>query len=229
MRAYWRLVRTITFKSAAQGAFATVVLFWCVYGIYHLLFEVLSFKFQAAVCFTVLFYMLAISALGMFMSSDLVNALADADKKLKETKTRAGAFHQVLLNAIAERLAASAIAGALATQCFFLASHAWLALNPEVLSRKATASELNYYILDLILKGALFDWMEHFKIRIVQLEARPGTAYNQFSFHFRLFVSLIAVGTFAKLMSLYKVVFALPEHRALLAKLARNIASREEV
>lgn len=226
MQAYWRLIRTLTWKTVLTVFVAVPMMLWTVYGIHLVLFDLLQYRRGSAITFTVLFYMLAVSSVGTFYSSDLINMLKKTEKKMSEDGVRAGLFHETLLNQIAEAMAGSVVIAVLALECFWIACHAWAAVDPGIFTTRATSSAINYYILDLVMKGAFFDWMEHFKVSVTRLEAAPHNEFVQLTFRFRLFISLVAIGTVAKLIGLYKVVFALPEHKPLLAKLARNLAPK---
>jgi hypothetical protein len=98
--------------------------------------------------------------------------------------------------------------------CFYISILAWSRVSGSVFSSQAGISPMSValYQLDLILRGALFDFMEHTRQSISPLTVnRNATAFLYYTLMFRMFVAIYAMS------SLFKVLrFVLRRWRVLL-------------
>lgn len=197
------------------------------YGLFYLLFEYFDRPWLAALAFTGLAVLFAMAALGWFLKHDLVAALKDADKKVKTERIPAANFHETLLGVISLKLSHFALTYFLVAECFLFSCYAWAAVYPDTFTRNVSFVDINYFVLDLTLKGAVFDFMEHFDKSVSHLTVSPeARGFFMYAFYFRLFVSLVVVGSVVRAVSLFKLAFAFPENKTLLAKLARNLSPK---
>ena len=96
--------------------------------------------------------------------------------------------------------------------CFYLSILGWSRLSGSLFEQAASPGSLLYYQLDLMLRGALFDFMEHTQRSISPLRMNQGaTAFVYYTLLFRMFVAVYVIS------SLFRVVrFIARRWRALL-------------
>ncbi len=107
---------------------------------------------------------------------------------------------------------------ALTAACFFISILAWSRVDAAVFSgATATAVDVLTYHLDLMLRGAFFDFMEHTKRSITQLTINQNaTAFVYYTLIFRMFVAIFVFSSFFKVAR-----FALRHWKAMLSAPAR--------
>jgi hypothetical protein len=85
--------------------------------------------------------------------------------------------------------------------CFYLSILGWSHVNGSVFQQVASPGSLLLYQLDLMLRGALFDFMEHTQRSISPLRMNQGaTAFVYYTLLFRMFVAVYVIS------SLFRVV-----------------------
>jgi hypothetical protein len=85
----------------------------------------------------------------------------------------------------------------LAALCFYLSIIGWSRIAPDVFARAdAGAGSMLLYQLDLMLRGALFDFMEHTQRSISPIRINPSaTAFLYYTLLFRMFVSVYVISS----------------------------------
>ncbi len=104
---------------------------------------------------------------------------------------------------------------AMTSLCFFISIVAWSRINDHVFTgTSVSATSVLLYQLDLMLRGALFDFMEHTQQSISPITINQGaTLFVYYTLMFRMFVSIYVMS------SVFKVGrFAFRHWRALLRR-----------
>jgi hypothetical protein len=85
----------------------------------------------------------------------------------------------------------------LAALCFYLSILGWSRVIPSVFAHAdASAGSMLLYQLDLMLRGALFDFMEHTQRSISPIRINPSaTAFLYYTLLFRMFVSVYVISS----------------------------------
>jgi len=85
----------------------------------------------------------------------------------------------------------------LAAFCFYLSILGWSRVAPTVFAHAdASAGGVLLYQLDLMLRGALFDFMEHTQRSISTIRINPSaTAFVYYTLLFRMFVSVYVISS----------------------------------
>ena len=85
----------------------------------------------------------------------------------------------------------------LASLCFYLSILGWSRVAPSVFAyANASAGGVLLYQLDLMLRGALFDFMEHTHRSISTIRINPSaTAFVYYTLLFRMFVSVYVISS----------------------------------
>jgi hypothetical protein len=78
----------------------------------------------------------------------------------------------------------------LAALCFYFSILGWSRVSPSVFTQPATAAGILWYQLDLMLRGALFDFMEHTHRSVSPISINQrATAFVYYTLAFRMFVA----------------------------------------
>ena len=104
---------------------------------------------------------------------------------------------------------------ALTAVCFFISILAWSRLSDTIFTHgQATATSVLLYQVDLMLKGALFDFMEHTQRSVSPVTINRGaTAFVYYTLLFRMFVAVYVIS------SVFRVArFVFRRWRALLTR-----------
>jgi len=104
---------------------------------------------------------------------------------------------------------------ALTAVCFFISILAWSRLSDNIFAHgHASAMSVLFYQIDLMLRGGLFDFMEHTQRSISPITInRSATAFVYYTLLFRMFVAVYVIS------SLFRVArFVFRRWRALLAR-----------
>ena len=87
---------------------------------------------------------------------------------------------------------------ALTAICFYISVLAWSRVSESVFVNQATISPISiaFYQLDLMLRGALFDFMEHTRQSISPITvSRNATAFLYYTLTFRMFVAIYVMSS----------------------------------
>jgi hypothetical protein len=82
--------------------------------------------------------------------------------------------------------------------CFYISVLAWSRVSESVFVNQATISPISiaFYQLDLMLRGALFDFMEHTRQSISPISvSRNATAFLYYTLAFRMFVAIYVMSS----------------------------------
>jgi hypothetical protein len=85
----------------------------------------------------------------------------------------------------------------LAALCFYLSVLAWSRVSSSLFNQAdVSASSVAFYQLDLMLRGALFDFMEHTQRSISPIRIdQNATAFVYYTLLFRMFVAIYVVSS----------------------------------
>ena len=104
---------------------------------------------------------------------------------------------------------------ALTAMCFFISILAWSRLSDNIFAQgHVSATAVLFYQIDLMLRGALFDFMEHTQRSVSPITInRSATAFVYYTLLFRMFVAIYVIS------SVFRVArFVVRRWRALLAR-----------
>ena len=104
---------------------------------------------------------------------------------------------------------------ALTAACFFVSILAWSRLSEGIFAQgQVSAIQVLFYQIDLMLRGALFDFMEHTQRSVSPITInRSATAFVYYTLLFRMFVAVYVIS------SVFRVArFVFRRWRALLAR-----------
>jgi len=78
----------------------------------------------------------------------------------------------------------------LAALCYYFSILGWSRVSPSVFTQPAATASILWYQLDLMLRGALFDFMEHThrSVSPISIDQR-ATAFVYYTLVFRMFVA----------------------------------------
>jgi hypothetical protein len=86
---------------------------------------------------------------------------------------------------------------ALTALCFFVSMQAWSRINPAIFAQVSVQpTSVVLYQLDLMLRGALFDFMEHTRRSVSPISVNQNaTAFVYYTLLFRMFVAIYAISS----------------------------------
>lgn len=109
----------------------------------------------------------------------------------------------------------------LSTLMFYSAVLFWARHDPHILTGEpATPVNIALFVLDLMLRGGLFDYMEHFELRVGDLRTnRNAWWFSLFAFAYRVYIPLFLI---ASAMRIWGVVRRLRVTRRMLARMEQG-------
>ena len=161
---------------------------------------------------------------GGFFAADLIYYLEQANEKLKKDRATKKNLHRAFLEVIKSEVGLMLGVGSLSYVCFLFSCIGWQHAAPEIFTRRATVVDVTMFVIDLSLKGALFDVIEHFHFAISRLPRADGHwLFAGYTFAFRTYVSLVMIGAVLRSIGVYTLIYKLPRHKKELQSFVRNL------
>src|SRR5206468_11579167 len=88
-------------------------------------------------------------------------------------------------------------------------TQAWCSLDQNIfVGGNASPGDVILFVLDLMLRGGLFDLMEHFELHVGHLiRNRADWMFSLFSFSYRIYVPMFLIATVVRVVKLLRDKF----------------------
>ncbi|MCC7251504.1 hypothetical protein [Hyphomicrobium sp.] len=172
-----------------------------------------------ALFFALLFLFCALLSFAALITFDLMNQIGIASRKIQKDGRPESELYATIRAGLAEDMAVVLILFCFAVLGFYGSTYNWSQVNGSIFTTTASAGDVGLFTFDILLKGALFDIIEHYHGSVSPIALNYSSyGYCFYSLIFRLYVSLIFIGSAIKILVLLGEIDAIRRSKDELTK-----------